>query len=541
METRATPTPTDKSSKRLWLAAWLLVAALCALSILLRAPKDTRLYVNQDATWHVLHTMECYSGIPAGEHLFLPLVTPNDDARGLIWGATTPDENGLFYYTSFWPAGFVAPWLFAKIFGLAALPGTLYALNAILYAASAALCALVMLRLFGRRLHPCLVAVLAAGLFLFQPEVLQSLGPVYWHHGLNQPLLLGQFLAFLYFDKKPGKAAFFILSFLVPFVEYTGFVANLGYCLALFLLGRPDGADPATGALAWHKPGWLRRLAPALACGGLTLLSGGLTLFHYSRKLPLQQVLRAMFGSYQVRGDATRDPLLQFAAMYFRSFRWLWVLLGLMLLAALVLPAARRALPGLLKACWKPLALATFPMLENLLLRQHTVEYSYARMKAILPLLVVFFLLGCALWQAVKGRRPRARQLAAAGLAAAVLLTAGLGLFGYLKAPNRYVEVIDYMDDNARLAQRLFDDYRREDCFFGTNLLVRGYTNHLFRGGLMEWCGPEDTLEEAAERGKAYAVYVTAEWGTSNSYRFLAASVYDTATGKELALYTGNP
>ncbi|MDL2294115.1 hypothetical protein LJC60_05740 [Ruminococcaceae bacterium OttesenSCG-928-D13] len=529
----------QKPGRRQWLAVWAAVALLAALSIFLRAGAgDRKLYINEDATWHVLHTMDSYDGIPAAEHLCLPLVTENDDARGIVWGATVPDKDGLFYYTSFWPLGFLAPYLFANITGLPHLPGTLFAFNAVLYVAGAVLLALAMARLFRDRLNPALATFCAAGLYLFQPEILQSQGWVYWHHGLNQVLLLAQFYCFACFDKRVGKIGFFVLCLLTPLAEYTGFVANAGYCLALVCLGPPQfwGMRGTRKKASFAKS----RLLPALGAGLLTVAAGAGTLWHYTRKLPFKQVWRAMFQSYEARGDAEQGPLLQLAVMYFRSFRWLWLILALLAVAVLVLPGARRALPGVFKACWKWLLLAVFPLLENLILRQHTMEYSYARMKGILPLAVLFLMLAACLWQAESFKRtgdkkPNWQRAVAGALAALTLLGGAAGLAQYLAVPNRYVEVIDYKDENAALAAQVLAAYPRDESFYGFNLPTRGYTNHLWAGGVMELCKAEDTLAEAQARGKAYAVQLAGEWATSNTYRFTGAVVYDAQSGAVLA------
>ena len=56
---------------------------------------------------------------PASEHAFLPIVSLGGDENKYIpWGATIPDEEGNYYYTSFSPAGYFVPWLFIKVFRL---------------------------------------------------------------------------------------------------------------------------------------------------------------------------------------------------------------------------------------------------------------------------------------------------------------------------------------------------------------------------------------------------------------------------------------
>lgn len=76
-------------------------------------------YYNADATWHTLLTIEAYNETPISEHLFLPIVSlGSQDDKYIPWGATIPDENGNYYYTSFSVAGYFFPWLFMKTFRL---------------------------------------------------------------------------------------------------------------------------------------------------------------------------------------------------------------------------------------------------------------------------------------------------------------------------------------------------------------------------------------------------------------------------------------
>lgn len=97
-------------------------------------------YLDSDATWHTLLTMQAYDETPISQHKFLPIVSLGGvDNKGISWGATIPDKEGNFYYTSFSPAGFVLPYLFIKVFRLPINEKSLYYFNTLLFAISAVL------------------------------------------------------------------------------------------------------------------------------------------------------------------------------------------------------------------------------------------------------------------------------------------------------------------------------------------------------------------------------------------------------------------
>lgn len=506
-----------------WVAAILAAALLLAYSIGLRVPLEDAVYVNQDATWHVLHTLQCYDSMPSQEHLFLPLVTPGDDARHMAWGATPEGAGGIRYYTSFWAPGFLLAWIFSGLTGLGYTPQMLYWLNSLLLALSVAAACLLVVRLFGPRLGRAapLLVPLTALLYLFQPEVMQSQGAVYWHQSITQLILVCQLYCFSRYQKRWGKIAFYTLSFLICQLEWTGYVTNAGYALLMLAWGVPGEEKRPLG----------RRFARAAAMGGLSAAALLGIVLHYLQRLPAAALFSALLGSYAVRGDGTRDPVLQYFVMLFRSMRPLWTLLPILLALVLLLPKARRALPGLLRAYAPWLFASAFPMLENLVLRQHALEYTYDRMKAVYPLLIAFFLLLACLYGALEG--VRLRGLALVGACALCLALAGVALADYLRPDNYYVDRDEdgYLVYNQLMAQRLLTEYPREVTLYGFPVPVRGYTNLTFGGGGLELVDQETLRREALARGMRYAVYVDAKGGVSNTYHFVAAVVMDLETG----------
>lgn len=159
---------------------YILCIALGFLSIMLRYPQsETQNYTCADATMHTLLTMEAYNETPISVHKFLPIVSlGQSEDKGIPWGATIPDQYGNYYYTSFSPLGYVAPWLFVKMFNLPINKESLYLFNSILYLSCFTLLTALMLKLFGDRLPKSLIILISA-LYLFQPEILHSQGIVY--------------------------------------------------------------------------------------------------------------------------------------------------------------------------------------------------------------------------------------------------------------------------------------------------------------------------------------------------------------------------
>lgn len=139
-------------------------------------------YLNSDATWHTLLTIECYDETSASEHLFLPIVSlGSEDDKYIPWGDAIPDEKGNYYYTSFSSAGFFAAWLFIKIFRLPVAEGSLYIFNNVLLAISTVLLMWLLLMVYQKSRYRDLLCFLGCVAYIWSPELLHGLGIVYWN------------------------------------------------------------------------------------------------------------------------------------------------------------------------------------------------------------------------------------------------------------------------------------------------------------------------------------------------------------------------
>lgn len=163
-------------------------------------------YINSDATWHTLLTIEAYNETSASIHKFLPIVTlGKTDNKGVSWGATIPDVYGNYYYTSFSPAGFFAPWLFMRIFQLAPTEANLYLFNTLLFAIYAALWAWIICIVFRDSRYRFFLAALGIVTATLSPELLHGMGIVYWHQSLMMVTFLIQLLAYIYISAEKRK------------------------------------------------------------------------------------------------------------------------------------------------------------------------------------------------------------------------------------------------------------------------------------------------------------------------------------------------
>ena len=107
---------------------------LIFIFIIVKIPKESEYYNDCDATYHTIYVMKCYEETPISIHKFLPIVSMgHSEDKGISWGACVADRNGEnYYYTSFSPATFLAPYIFVKLLNLPINIYSLYAFNSLL-------------------------------------------------------------------------------------------------------------------------------------------------------------------------------------------------------------------------------------------------------------------------------------------------------------------------------------------------------------------------------------------------------------------------
>ena len=193
-------------------------------------------YLNSETTYHVLLTMHCYDVVPFNIHKFLPIVSV-DGNKFVPWGATIPDQYGNFYHTSFSAAGHFIPYVFIKFIHLfinADSAFLLYIFNTLCFILSAYLWGTVIYLCFTK--HKLYLAFLGNLIYIFSPENIHSMGYVYWHQSIFQVTFLLQLFAYI----TNRKWIFYAVTLINPYIEWTGFIANISFAVVEFLKYRKN-------------------------------------------------------------------------------------------------------------------------------------------------------------------------------------------------------------------------------------------------------------------------------------------------------------
>jgi len=495
----------------------ILLAAVCVLTLsLVRHPGGDINYYNSDATWHVLMTMQAYEETPASVHKFVPLINMGGEGdKGISWGATIPDQQGNYYYTSFSAAGFVLPYLFLKLFQLPIAESSLYLFNCLLYFASTALFGVFVTEVFRKTKRPFLVGAIAVVACACPPEVLHGMGVVYWPQSVLQVTLLIQLYAYYrYVDRgsKAGYGVFLLLCLLNPYIEWTGFVANGGFILLeLFRLRKQ----------------WKRALLGCLLPGVLTVLSFVLFSAHYLWVVTLWDYLEALKNRFIARSTVSNYPFSRLFTGYIDSFLWLWVLLGVLFVAVVLcwrgFTWTKRSV--LLRHKWL-LFVTLFPVIENILMKGHAILYTYDRMKLIFPLTLILCDLCALLLEKCSAKVWK-------GVVCAAVLAAAAGNVCSYVGNEAYIWRAEYRENNRILGQYVVP--YEADSVMGCTA-YGGRSIYLdFERGVHEYVDLDTMTNMAQEAGKRYAILLQfgedalTSWGMPTYDR---VEIYDTQTNE---------
>lgn len=463
-------------------------------------------YVNSDATWHVLMTMQAYDEVPVSEHRFLPLFNyGGEDDRYIRHGMGLSDDKGNYYYTSFTPAGFVLPYFFVRIFRLPVNERSLYCFNTLLYVISAVLWFFLMRSVYRDSKNAAIVTMIGVVVFIFSPEVFHGMGAAYWHQSVMQVTLTAQILAYWKYKTDGSKAAriaFYILALLNPYIEWTGYVANAGFALAEL------GSD-------WKKDikrAWLN----AIVIGVLTVCSFGLMTLHYISAVSPSEYFATLYERFFARNFTSGFTFFTLLKGYVKSFWLLWVLFALLLVWCLIRDRKLKLHRFLL------MFVMAFPVLENVIMKGHAVSYPYDRMKVIF---LLSFLTAELSEQLLEGSNTK-KEAVTALICATVFCC--IGNLVYYVSTDRYVWDAPYRESNEELAEYLSENY--PDSVMVCKEIVRGYTDYLFHRGIYELSGVESTVPIAEAKGKRYVIEIIPledKRASGNMYNFEGAIVFD--------------
>lgn len=473
-------------------------------------------YLNSDATWHTLLTVTAYDQTSWNVHKFLPIVTLGGaDDKFIKWGRTAPDDKGNSYYTSFSSATFVVPYVFFKLFNLPVSESSLYILNSILFALSAFLWYVFLIKIFGKQ--SAVIPLIGSIIYICTPEILHGMGIVYWAQSVFQVVFLIQLLTFYCYkfeNSKKGRILFYVFCVLNPYIEWTGFVANAGFAIAEFLTNVKLGKKIA-----------LVEFAKVVL---LTFFSGILFCLHYLLVCDVDTFLAIVNHRFWGRNAASNLGCIpDLFKGYIKSFALHWLLLFLLVVSNLIVCKKITIKNKIL------LFLLIFPVFENLIMLEHAETYAYDRMKLIFPLSFIMCSFLSDLLTVYENRKR------ATLIYAIIFIFCAANVFYYMHN-QRYIWNIDYRVKNERFAQYILDNYPNSILALENKYRVRGYINILFNRGVYERVTLEDVEEIAKMKNKKYAIMfsgIAREW---DMHELTGAWITELSTGKKYFLRANN-
>jgi hypothetical protein len=348
---------------------------------------------SEDALSHVLATNLAYSQVDWKEHKFLPIFTLGAERNKYINDLPTSaafDDKGNAYYTSFPPLGFVAPYLLGSALGIDPSIVWIRTFNMFLHLLSAGLLGVLtytaLANVDSSRGSRLVAAFIATSIYIAAPEPLKSHSIAYWPQQLYQPIFLAQVILFI---QKRCLSLFLLLSLVAIFVEWTAYIANLGFVCASLLSAR-YGRD--------SRVNW--RIASQVSL--VTLLGFTLTVLWFALNIGVHEFFSNLAGRAGTRSGNIWS-FLALPLLYIQSVGvFIFVFCALAGAAAIRSWRSRgsRKISNSIAiqqfVCDRraqAVMVTTFVLLENVLLSQHSIAYTYDRLKAVVLIALLTALL----------------------------------------------------------------------------------------------------------------------------------------------------
>jgi hypothetical protein len=209
------------------------------------------------------------------------------------------------------------------------------------------------------------------------------------------------------------------------------------------------------------------------------------TLVHFSLAIGLQPIIQELinrlFARSVVNGNF-RDLLRGYWNSYWPLLIYLSLGLSVLLLAKIKHPLRYKLNQIPFQIPLLVFVLATIPLLENLILLQHATQFSFDRLKFLIPAALF-----AAYAFAANGKKGRCLLMALA------LLACFYGYQKYRRNLHSYQAWAQIDQSNKRLAARIFEKIDANCTVFASNVFVRAYANLLFHRGIFE----KQTLKNA--------------------------------------------
>ncbi|MEI0581169.1 hypothetical protein [Brachyspira pilosicoli] len=439
----------------------VLIGIFIIFSIILRYPKEDKNYTNLDATYHTLLTVKAYNEIPIKEHKFLPIVTLGG-YKNVSWGATLPDKNGNFYYTSFSFIGYIAPYIFFKLFNLPITIYSLYLFNSILMIISCLLFYYIIYYYFSRYIEKKWLFIIVCILYLGTNEVIHSQGVIYWHHSLFQIFFLLHIISFIKLNNKYFKIVFWVLFFINPYIEWTGYISNFSFFI-FFIIKLIFSKDK-------------KYIKYLLIISILTSLSFLVFSLHYLLNINSKDYINAMISRFKSRNFFNPISIKYLFYGYYDSYKnILGIIIVSFAISFIFIPNSIKYYLLSLKKYSKLLFLLFIPILENLLMKEHAILYTFDRLKVIFFLITVLLIIFIHIYKNNKKLFFIIFNL--------IFIIQFINIFLY-QNNTKYSFNIDYNYNNTTISQYVKSNFNNAILY--NNTYVRGYFNILFDKNIYE-------------------------------------------------------
>lgn len=382
------------------------IVGLFAVSVVVRIP-SFGIHPMADAGWtqfqrwnntevwqHNALVLHVYRTYPVSEHKFAGYIshaiTGPKDTRFLP-AAGLP---GLQAYTSFPSTHFVVLYLALKLLGLGFTYGASQVFGLVLHALAVGLVAWLVHLLTGDKA----MTVIAAAMYTFSTGTLWYQMNVYWAHQLLMPVFL---LALAIFVRRGGRTRWWqalLLGLAMTAIGWTGAVASLGFVLYGVYKYVTTKDKEFLGNLF---------MAAGMAVAVTLVVVQGLVATGVSPARYLASVMHRAEARSAGAGVAS-VPL-----MIWRFVNDLILDYGAFALIALVVAVVARH--TLSRFQWEVALVATFPLLESLVVLEHDTTYGFGRLKWLVPVILLACMAGANL-----STRGRLRLAAATGVAVLV-------------------------------------------------------------------------------------------------------------------------
>jgi len=229
-----------------------------------------------------------------------------------------------------------------------------------------------------------LVAFLTTIIYIFNTNSLNSHMNVYWAHQLTQPIYFLLLYLFVKYKSSIGYKSLGGLTFLYPYITWTGYTFNVGLFLYYFVLSMKNRFDKK----------WLIRMGIVVSA---SVLAFTVNMLHFMTRISAHDYIYALCvraGYRSILHYGGLDFWCFFANSLIIDYGVYFILC---IILCFILYKTNKSYFTDKKFSFSVIALTCFPLLESVVLLQHDFVYNFGRLKFAVPLMLVFALISYGL------------------------------------------------------------------------------------------------------------------------------------------------